>query len=436
MRKAEISPFMSRRCGSEHLDEQAVPYSPHRLKETRFFRVGFMLFFHASPYRANAERLGQKAATNNQLFVGDIIHVGEVQFPEPAITITYDVDRKQGYQQEMAMNLVPARARRLTCQVIELVRAPGRLGPMRTSTQSASKPGSELGALLRHWRDARRRSQFDLSIDTGVSQRHISFIESGRSAPGRQTLLDIAQALDIPLRDRNTLLLAAGFAPLYSEGGWNTQEMQGINRALERMLRQHEPFPAVVMDRYWNIFMANDSAPRFFNSFNPEATHKAPRNMLHLMFDPARMRPFIANWESVAKSLFERVYRESVGRIVDEKIKELLAELLAYPGVQAYPDIESGTKAPEASGRPSVGRLAAARHPAGQRPSDDAAARLPIIPIGFVKDGQVLNYFSLVATVGTPQTVAAQELRLECMFPADEATEARHLEIMSKAPAA
>ena len=306
---------------------------------------------------------------------------------------------------------------------------------MRTSTQSDSKPGSELGALLRHWRDARRRSQFDLSIDTGVSQRHISFIESGRSTPGRQTLMDIAQALDIPLRDRNTLLLAAGFAPLYSEGGWNTQEMQGINRALERMLRQHDPFPAVVMDRYWNIFMANDAAPRFFNSFNPEATHKAPRNMLHLMFDPARIRPYIANWESVAKSLFERVYRESVGRMIDEKTKALLAELLAYPDVQA------GWKAPEATGRPSTerasgGRLPAGRTAAGWSPSDAAASRLPIIPIGFVKDGQVLNYFSLVATVGTPQTVAAQELRLECMFPADEATEARHLEIMSKAPAA
>jgi transcriptional regulator with XRE-family HTH domain len=317
----------------------------------------------------------------------------------------------------------------LTCQVIELVQAPGRLGLMRTSIQSASKPGSELGALLRHWRDARRRSQFDLSIDTGVSQRHISFIESGRSAPGRQTLLDIAQALDVPLRDRNTLLLAAGFAPLYSEGGWNTQEMQGINRALERMLRQHEPFPAVVMDRYWNIFLANDSAPRFFNSFNPEATHKAPRNILHLMFDPERMRPFIADWESVAKSLFERVYRESVGRIVDEKTQELMAAL------QAYPDVRPEWKAPEAMGPPSAGRLPAGRTPAGRSPGDGAASRLPIIPIGFVKDGQVLNYFSLVATVGTPQTVAAQELRLECMFPADEATEARHLEIMSKASA-
>jgi transcriptional regulator with XRE-family HTH domain len=318
----------------------------------------------------------------------------------------------------------------LTFQVIELMPAPGRLGLMRTSIQSASKPGSELGALLRHWRDARRRSQFDLSIDTGVSQRHISFIESGRSAPGRQTLLDIAQALDVPLRDRNTLLLAAGFAPQYSEGGWNTQQMQGINRALERMLRQHEPFPAVVMDRYWNIFMANDSAPRFFNSFNPQATHKAPRNILHLMFDPERMRPFIADWESVAKSLFERVYRESVGRIVDEKTQELMAAL------QAYPNVRADWKAPEAVRPTSAARLPTGRTPASRSPSDDAASRLPIIPIGFVKDGQVLNYFSLVATVGTPQTVAAQELRLECMFPADEATEARHLEIMSKAPAA
>jgi transcriptional regulator with XRE-family HTH domain len=294
---------------------------------------------------------------------------------------------------------------------------------MRTSIHSDSKPGSELGALLRHWRDARRRSQFDLSIDTGVSQRHISFIESGRSAPGRQTLLDIAQALDVPLRDRNTLLLAAGFAPLYSEGGWNAQEMQGINRALERMLRQHEPFPAVVMDRYWNVLMANDAAPRFFNSLRPEATHNGPRNVLHLMFDPERLRPFIANWEDVAKSLFERVYRESVGRVVDEKTQELLAALLAYPSVKAE------WKAPKVTGRPSTreGRSSA------RNPVEGASSRLPVIPISFVKDGQVLSYFSMVATVGTPQTVASQELRLECMFPADEVSEARHLEIMAKA---
>src|SRR6202140_780339 len=178
---------------------------------------------------------------------------------------------------------------------------------------------SELGVLLRHWRDVRGKSQLDLSLDTGVSQKQISFVESGRSAPSRSTLTAIAQALDIPLRDRNTLLLAAGYAPIYSEGAWNAPEMQSVTSALERMLRQHEPFPAMVMDRYWNVLMTNESAPRFFNCFIDMAARESPRNMLHLMFDPKGMRPFVANWEDVAKGLVARVYRESVGRVLDQK---------------------------------------------------------------------------------------------------------------------
>jgi transcriptional regulator with XRE-family HTH domain len=276
---------------------------------------------------------------------------------------------------------------------------------MNSSHLKAKLPANELGVLLRHWRDLRGRSQFDLSLDTGVSQRHISFIESGRSAPSRQTLLDIAQALDIPLRDRNPLLLAAGFAPIYSDGAWNAPEMQSITGALGRMLRQHEPFPAMVMDRYWDVLMTNQSAPRFFNCFIDMAARKSPRNMLHLMFDPQAMRPFVANWEEVAKSLLERVYRESVGRVIDERTRQLLAALLAYP------DVKTDWKMPKA---PSA---------------------MPVIPIGFVRDGKVLNYFSMVTTVGTPQTIAAQELRIECMFPADEATEAHHIKMMGDAPA-
>jgi transcriptional regulator with XRE-family HTH domain len=276
---------------------------------------------------------------------------------------------------------------------------------MKTVNSGTKSPTSAVGALLRHWRDVRGKSQFELSMDTAVSQRHISFIESGRSAPGRQTLMDIASALDIPLRDRNTLLLAAGFAPLYSEGAWNGQEMRSVTRALERMLQQHEPFPAIVMDRYWNVLMANESAPRFFNSFTPAAVGgEGPRNMLHLMFDPERMRPFVANWESLAKGLLERVFRESIGRIVDAKTRELLAELIAYPDVKT------------------------------EWQTSRAASDLPVIPMSFVKDGTVLNYFSMVTTVGAPQTAAAQELRIECMFPADDATEIQHLRIMSKAP--
>jgi transcriptional regulator with XRE-family HTH domain len=254
----------------------------------------------------------------------------------------------------------------------------------------------ELGTLLRYWRDVRGTSQLDLSLDTGVSQRHISFIESGRSVPGRQILMEIAQVLDIPLRDRNTLLLAAGYAPIYSEGAWNAVEMQSVTNALGRMLRQHEPFPAVVMDRYWDVLMTNDAAPQFFSGFIDMAARKRPRNMLHLMFDPQGMRPFIANWENVARGLFERVHRESVGRVIDVRTGELLAALLAYPDVKT------------------------------QWMTPNAQSALPVIPLSFIKDGQLLNYFSMVTTVGTPQTVAAQELRIECMFPADDATERHH----------
>ncbi|HZZ09489.1 MAG TPA: helix-turn-helix domain-containing protein [Paraburkholderia sp.] len=264
-------------------------------------------------------------------------------------------------------------------------------------------PSNELGPLLRHWRDRRGTSQLDLSFNAGVSQRHISFIESGRSVPSRQMLIDIAQTLDIPLRERNTLLLAAGYAPMYSEAVWNAQEMHSVTNALERMLRQHEPYPALVMDRYWNVLMTNDAAPRFFNGFIDMAARKGPRNMLHLVFDPEGLRPFIADWPAVADSLIQRVYRESVGRVVDDGTRELLAAL------RAYPDVEPGRK----SG-PSPGASA-------------ASPAMPVIPIGFIKGAQVLNYFSMVASVGTPQSIAAQELRIECMFPADDETEAHHL---------
>jgi transcriptional regulator with XRE-family HTH domain len=276
--------------------------------------------------------------------------------------------------------------------------------PMNSSNLGTKLPANELGVLLRHWRDVRGRSQLDLSLDTGLSQKQISFVESGRSIPGRQTLLMIAEALDVPLRERNTLLLAAGYAPIYSDGAWDSKEMQGVTNALERILRQHEPFPAMVMDRYWNVLMTNASAPRFFNCFIDMAARKTPRNLLHLMFDPEGMRPFIANWEDVAKALFQRVTRESVGRVIDERTRELLAALLAYPGVKA------------------------------EWKTPITLSAMPVIPIGFVKDDKVLNYFSMVTTVGTPQTIAAQELRIECMFPVDEATEAHHLAMMGGLP--
>ncbi|EIF34577.1 putative transcriptional regulator [Burkholderia sp. Ch1-1] len=281
---------------------------------------------------------------------------------------------------------------------------------MNPANPVKNAPPNDLGVLLRHWRDIRGISQLDLSFRAGVSQRHISFIESGRSAPSRQMLMDIAQTLDIPLRERNTLLLAAGYAPIYADGAWNAQEMQSVTKALGRMLRQHEPFPALVMDRYWNVLMTNDAAPRFFNCFVDMEARKGPRNMLHLIFDPGGMRPVVADWQTVANSLIQRVYRESVGRVIDDRMQQLLDELRAYPSVHTSFEAD---------------------HPLA---ADASAAAMPVIPIGFVKDGHVMKYFSVVASVGTPQTVAAQELRLECMFPADDETEARHLEMLAAAP--
>jgi transcriptional regulator with XRE-family HTH domain len=260
-------------------------------------------------------------------------------------------------------------------------------------------PANQLGDLLRHWRNIRGKNQLDLSIETELSQRHISFIESGRSVPSRQVLIKIARALDVPLRDRNVLLLSAGYAPAYSEAAWNSRQMRSVTSALERILCQNEPFPALVMDRYWNVLMTNESAPRFFNCFIDMSQRTRPLNILHLVFDPKGLRPFVDNWEEVASSLIERVYFEAVGRVIDEGTKELLAALRAYPRVRMDDRANQ---------------------------SSDPGPITPMIPISFRKGDTVLNYFSMVTTVGTPRTVAAQELRIESLFPADDTTENEH----------
>jgi transcriptional regulator with XRE-family HTH domain len=263
------------------------------------------------------------------------------------------------------------------------------------SPMTNSRPiPSPVGALLRKWRAARGRSQLELALDMGVSQRHVSFIESGRSSPSRALLLGLANALNVPLRDRNVLLLAAGFAPMYAEAAWDAAEMRVVHRALERMLKQHEPYPALVMDRHWNVLMTNDAAPNFFGQFIDLETFPRPRNLLRLMFDPKGLRPFVGNWEVVAASLIQRVHGEAVGGVLDDVMRSLVDELLAFPGVS--PDWRT----------------------------PDAASTSPVVPISFVKEGHASTWFSMVSTVGTPQAVAAQELRVECMFKTDQAEEA------------
>lgn len=255
--------------------------------------------------------------------------------------------------------------------------------------------GGELGRMLKAWRGMRGLSQEDLSLDTGVSQRHLSFIESGRSSPSRQTLMVVADGLDMPFRERNQLLLAAGYAPYYADEPWDAEALTIVRRALDRMLVQHEPFPAVVMDRYWNVVMANTAATRLFGSFIELDRWPRPRNLPHMLFDPKGLRPFVADWPMFSRALLQRIRREAVGGVIDDRTQELISTLKAYPDVEDH-----ATESP--------------------------AADLPVIAFTLQDVGRRLSYFSLVTTVGTPRTQMAQELRLECMCPVDATTESWH----------
>jgi transcriptional regulator with XRE-family HTH domain len=258
---------------------------------------------------------------------------------------------------------------------------------MNASIQLTQQPEHELGDFLRYWRRQRGKSQLDLSLDTGVSQRHISFVESGRSVPSRELLLGLAKTLDVPLREQNALLLASGYAPVYLESTWDAPEMAVVTRVVDLMLRQHEPHPAIVMDRYWNVLKTNDASPRFFGSFVDLSRRLKPRNLLDLMFDPDGMRPFIEDWDEVASGLLQRVYREAIGHVTDKRTIELLDRLKKYPGVKEL-------RVPRKS-------------------------QAPILPITFVRSGERISYFSMISTVGLPQDITAQEFRIECMFPTE-----------------
>jgi transcriptional regulator with XRE-family HTH domain len=253
----------------------------------------------------------------------------------------------------------------------------------------------DVGRLIKHWRQLRRKSQLALALEAGVSARHLGFVEVGRSRPSREMVLLLSEALGVPLRERNALLLAAGFAPLYRETGLAAPELARARQALELILAHQEPYPAVVMDRHWNVVTANQAAGRFFALFVAPAPG-ATVNVIRMMFDPARLRPFVANWEAVAESLVQRIHREALGGVPDAETSRLLEEALSYPGV-----------------------------PARWRSADALeVAPAPYVAVQFRKGDLAMDYFSTVTTLGTPQDVTLQELRIECFFPADERTEA------------
>jgi transcriptional regulator with XRE-family HTH domain len=255
--------------------------------------------------------------------------------------------------------------------------------------------GSPVGRLIQHWRHARRKSQLALALEAGVSARHLGFLELGRSLPSREMVLLLADALDVPLRERNTLLVAAGYAPAYRQTGLTAPELGHAHRALRLILDHHEPFPAVVMDPHWNLILTNAGAGRFFQRLLPSPP-AGPPNVVRLMFDPRGLRPFVENWEEAAGALLRRVHREALGGVPDDATTKLLEEVLAYPDV-----------------------------PRRWRTSESLGLTPPpLVAIRFRKDGLAMDWFSTVTTLGTPQDITLQEMRIECFFPATLQTEA------------
>ena len=193
-------------------------------------------------------------------------------------------------------------------------------------------PIAHVGALLREWRSARRLSQMDLALDAGLSTRHLSCIETGKAQPSRDILARLADTLEMTLRDRNALLVAAGYAPRYTESALANPELAPMRRAIDAMLKQQEPYPAFLMNRHWDIVMANEAAIRM-NRWLLGGRDSPHRNMLRHVFDPDDLRGVLANWEEIAGHLLAHLHKLVATAPNDAKARALLEEVLSYPGV-------------------------------------------------------------------------------------------------------
>ena len=259
---------------------------------------------------------------------------------------------------------------------------------------TAALGSSSFGELLRYWRRVRGVSQLALSSAAMTTPRYMSFVETGRSQPSREMVLRLATALEVPLRDRNGLLLAAGFAPLYGEHDLDDSAVERVNAALTRILETHDPLPAVVLDRRWDVLRANRGAAHLFERLLAPHPIPEPANVLRLMLEPGPVRSAVANWDEVAPSLLERARREAVGGVLDQATAEFVQQLRSGPDASTFAAVPR-----------VIGPL------------------VPVIDVQFRVGGTVLRWFSVVSTIGTPVDVTAQELRVETFFTADENTE-------------
>jgi len=259
---------------------------------------------------------------------------------------------------------------------------------------------ANFGPLLREWRLARRLSQQALAERAEVSTRHLSFIETGRARASREMTLVLGNALELPLRERNVLLGAAGFAPVYRETALDAAPMSHFSRALDFLLRQQEPYPAFVLDRVWNIVRMNGGATRLFTKILQDRPLPPPivlRNMAHAIFHPEGLRDILVDWPQLAAVMADRLHREAAFDRSPGGARALRDEVLRYDGVPMRLRLPGLDEAP-----PPITLAAHLRFP----------------------DGSEARFFTTLTTLGTPLDVTAEEVRIESYFPMDDATEA------------
>ncbi|GER18287.1 helix-turn-helix domain-containing protein [Variovorax boronicumulans] len=265
-----------------------------------------------------------------------------------------------------------------------------------SSKAAAGLPGARdpFGAHLRHWRTHRRLSQLDLAQEAEVSTRHLSYVETGRAAPSREMVLRLAERLDVPLRERNALLVAAGFAPMYRQRSLDDPAMASARRAIDLVLKGHEPFPALAVDRHWNLVAHNALVPLLMEGCSAELL-KPPINVLRLSLHPEGVAPRIANLAQWRTHLLERL-QQQIAATGDTVLQALHDELEGYPP-------------------PAVSHDA---------PLLDTALSAVAVPFQVVMPSGVLSFISTITIFGTPVDVTLQELAVESFFPADEQTAA------------
>lgn len=260
--------------------------------------------------------------------------------------------------------------------------------PCRSYDGRMSRP--TVGALLREWRLRRRRSQLDLALDVGVSTRHLSFVETGRARPSAELVLALAHHLDVPLRERNALLLAAGFAPRFSQHSLDDEDMATVRSSLQRMLDAHHPYPGVVIDRAWNVVLANGAAAALLGGVPPALLD--PPNIYRVSLHPQGLAPLTLNFTDWAAYLVQQL-RRSVATTADPALEALLTEVLAYPEVAHI--------------RPLI----------DMAEWDDPPL---LVPLRLASPLGELSMFTMITTFGTPLDVTLDELAVELFYPSDE----------------